>query len=471
MKDKLIRILVYPNITNWKNRNIEHLEQDSYVQVIRNQISQLNEIRSDLFFYLVLPQIVPSLRFDNATPLITTVSPSKHFKDYSKKELKELLDGKKFDLPTYAPTMRSHFDVEFMRKLLGTQYDFDLVMSHLPEHTHELKNTMYNTTHHTPLFFGYVHWFDIKGVVKTSIDSFLQNITGLLEMDRCYMNTHSQKKLVLEQASETFNDKTLKKIDDILHVQHLGVSEKDITNEISSAPRKRIVFNHRPDTYKHFNSFMNVMDMLREQRQDFDVWVPLLSKSNREWVITDNGDGSKEWYYNELKKCCVGYSPKQKYNGWSVATTDGMMNGLPYIMFDADYYRELCNRSDFFKNDDETLQLLNKYLDDTDYRNRKASETLDYIKNELIYKEKLIVMSDYIDELLGKSKSTSTDSKVMQQLVSIIKDNTNGISKQEMFKQLNWGRGIKFSPYRRGLMQHKNIFDVGRKTPLYIWKE
>lgn len=82
-----------------------------------------------------------------------------------------------------------------------------------------------------------------------------------------------------------------------------------------------------------------------------------------------------------------------------------------------------------------------------------------------------MVMSDYIDELLDKSKSTSTDSKVMKQLVSIIKDNTNGISKQEMFKQLNWGRGIKFSPYRRGLMQHKNIFDVGRKTPLYIWKE
>ena len=63
----LIRILVYPNITNWKNRDIKNLEQDSYIQVIRNQIKQLNDIRDDLFFYLILPQIVPSLRFDNVT--------------------------------------------------------------------------------------------------------------------------------------------------------------------------------------------------------------------------------------------------------------------------------------------------------------------------------------------------------------------------------------------------------------------
>ena len=471
MKNKLIRILVYPNITNWKNRNLENLEQDSYIQVIRNQIKQLNDIRDDLFFYLVLPQIVPSLRFDNVTPLITDISPPKHFKDYSKKELKEILENNSFDIPTYAPTMRSHFDVEFIRKLLSKKLDFDLVMSHLPEHTHALKNTLYNVTHHTPLFFGYCHWFDVKGVVKTSKDSFIQNMTGLLEYDRCYMNTHSQKKLVLEQARETFNDATIEKLDEILVVQHLGVSENDITNDINNKSEKIIVFNHRPDSYKHFNEFMSVMDKLREQRQDFRVWVPLLSKSNRDWVFTDNGDGSKEWYYNKLKDCCVGFSPKQKYNGWSVATTDGMMNGLPYIMFDDDYYRELNDSSDFFKTDDDTLELMNKYLDDTQYRNTKAIETLDYIKNELVYKEKMIVMSDYIDELLAKSKTVSYDSESMKKIITAIKNSPTGISKEDLFKPLKWGRGFKFSPYRRALMTHPNITDVGRKFPLYRWTD
>ena len=70
----MIRILVYPNITNWQNRNLNNLEKDSYIQVIRTQIKVLNEIRDDLFFYWILPQIVPSLRFDNATPIITVYS-------------------------------------------------------------------------------------------------------------------------------------------------------------------------------------------------------------------------------------------------------------------------------------------------------------------------------------------------------------------------------------------------------------
>ena len=155
---KTTRILVYPNITFQ-----EDLEKDSYIQVIKKQIKLLNESRDDLWFYLVLTEPMQSLQFDNVTQFY-------------------------IDLPTYPPTMRSHFDVGGMKKILSHDLDFDLVMSHLPEHTHALKNVMYNVTHHTPKFFGYCHWFDVKPVVAWSKDSFLQNVTGLLEYDRCYLN-------------------------------------------------------------------------------------------------------------------------------------------------------------------------------------------------------------------------------------------------------------------------------------------
>ena len=154
---KTVRILVYPNITFQ-----EDLDKDSYIQVIKNQISLLNQIRDDLWFYLILPRHVTSLAFDNVTQWYVP-------------------------LPTYPQTMRSHFDVFKMQKMLHKGLDFDLVMSHLPEHTHALENTMYNVTHHMPPVFGYCHWFDLKNVVTWSKDSFLQNVTGLLEMDRCYL--------------------------------------------------------------------------------------------------------------------------------------------------------------------------------------------------------------------------------------------------------------------------------------------
>ena len=59
---KTVRILVYPNITFQKD-----LEKDSYIQVIKQQITLLNQIRNDLWFYLILPEPVPSLTFDNVT--------------------------------------------------------------------------------------------------------------------------------------------------------------------------------------------------------------------------------------------------------------------------------------------------------------------------------------------------------------------------------------------------------------------
>ena len=157
-----VRVLVYPNITFQ-----EDLEKDSYIQVIKNQIKLLNDIRSDLWFYLILPCPVPSLQFDNVTQWY-------------------------MDFETYPQTMRSAFRVDVVRKMLNNSLDFDIVMSHLPEHTHQLTNTLYNVTHHMPPVMGYSHWFDLKDVVAWPKDSFLQNMTGLLEYDRCYINTQAQ---------------------------------------------------------------------------------------------------------------------------------------------------------------------------------------------------------------------------------------------------------------------------------------
>ena len=443
-KVKIVRVLVYPNITFQKD-----LEKDSYIQVITNQIKLLNEIRDDLWFYLILPCPVPSLQFDNVTQWYV-------------------------DFETYPQTMRSNFRVDIMRKMFHHGLDFDLVMSHLPEHTHQLVNTLYNVTHHMPPVFGYCHWFDLREVVAWPKDSFLQNVTGLLEYDRCYLNTRYQKNMVLNQARETFNDTTIEKLDSILTVQHLGVGEKDVMSEINDTPDKIIVFNHRPDTYKHFKQFIAVIDKLWEMRQDFKVWVPLLDNSDREYVITDKGD--KQWYYDKLKTCCVGFSPKQKYGGWSVATTDGMMNGVPYIMYDDTYYKELYPHGDFFQNDHEALMMLNTYLDDPKYRNEEAQKALDYMSSSMVYKNEMMKMSKYMDDLLARQKVmratkilSDTETDKLEKIIEFIQKGP--VTKKELMEFVGWGRGIKWSPYRRALMNHPNIFDVMDDYPMYVWRD
>ena len=165
----------------------------------------------------------------------------------------------------------------------------------------------------------------------------------------------------------------------------------------------------------------------------------------------------------------MGFSPKQKYGGWSVSTTDGMMNGVPYIMYNAGYYHELYEDGDFFNNDEEALNFLNLFLDDPEYRKQAACEAVSWIQNNLIYKDKMIVMNDYMNDLLSKQKVMG-DSEKFQEIVQYIRDKGE-VSKIELMNWLNWGRGIKWSPYRRALMNHPNIYDVDSGDPKYIWKE
>ena len=77
---KTKRILVYPNITYSKD-----LEQDSYVQVMKKLIFELSKIRDDLYWYIISPEKIKGLQFDNVYQFITP-------------------------FPTYPPTMRCHFD-------------------------------------------------------------------------------------------------------------------------------------------------------------------------------------------------------------------------------------------------------------------------------------------------------------------------------------------------------------------------
>lgn len=432
--EKTIRILVYPNITFSKD-----LTKDSYIQVITNMITELNKIRTDLFFYLILPSFLEMLDFPNTSQLIMKV-------------------------PTYPPTMRSHFDVDHFRKLINHDLDIDLVFSHLPEHTHAVKNTISNVTHHSPSYFGYCHWFDLKEVVAWSQPSFNQNILGLLEMERCYLNTQSQKNLVLKQSAETFNKGTVIKLKDILTPHHLGVKESDIV-EPNTNTDKLIVFNHRPDTYKDFNNFMKVLESLREVREDFTVWIPLLEKSDKDWITTEKFN--KQRYYKKLQQCRVGFSPKQVYGGWSVSTTDGIMNGCPYIMHDADYYQELNPTADFFTENSTAVNLLNKYLDDPEYRNEMSIKSQSHLRKNLIYTAEIKNISDYIDNLIDKQKCIQSD--VTTRLIDVIKLKGQ-VTKKELFNSyLGWGRGIKFGPYRRALLNHENIYDTIDSTPYYCW--
>jgi hypothetical protein len=90
-----------------------------------------------------------------------------------------------------------------------------------------------------------------------------------------------------------------------------------------------------------------------------------------------------------------------------------------------------------------------------------------YIKDNLIYKNEVKKMSDYIDDVIKSQNYILSD--VTERLISIIKMKGQ-VTKKELFSSyLGWGRGIKFGPYRRALLKNKNIYDTIDSTPHYCW--
>jgi hypothetical protein len=122
------------------------------------------------------------------------------------------------------------------------------------------------------------------------------------------------------------------------------------------------------------------------------------------------------------------------------------------------------------------LMLMNTYLDDPKYRNEQAEQALDCIRENLIYKNKIVEMNDYMNDLLDRQKSMRSANILSDRKTDRLSDVIEFIkkgpaTKKEIMDFLGWGRGIKWTPYRRALMNHLNIFDVMDEYPMYIWKD
>ena len=433
---KTIRILVLPNITFHKD-----LEKDSYVQVLRNMILGLR--REPIFWYILSPGDEPIERLD-------------------KPWTRQL----EWPVPKQPPVMRSHFDALLIEEYLkDSRLDIDLIFSHLPEQTQQLQATIWNGTHHTPEVIGYAHWFDLKGTASWPKTSFDQNILGVLTMQKCYVNTTEQKRLVIEQARETFAPSVIRRLRKILTVQHLGIFNSQIKDP-QPDPDKVIVFPHRPATYKDYPHFLEITDELWKQRNDFKVWVPLSQgKADRPYISTGNYE--KENYYEKLRNCCVGFSPKQTYAGWSVATMDGLMNACPFVMHDADYYRELNPTADFFSTKDEAEDLLNLYLSNPEHRMEMIRKGQQHLREHL-WEDEMLRMGGDIHGIMKAYHQTH--SAITDKLIARIKQE-GCITKKDLWKTLKWGRSRKWTSYRRALLAHPHIYDTMDEFHTNNWSE
>lgn len=361
--NKARKVLVIPNITNSSN-----IEKDSFIDVIYNHIKAL-EGYGEYFWHVLIPT-------GNVTKKLNLPNVKQH----------------QIDIPGDMMNQRAFPPYELMKLLRDIEYD--VIYSHLPDWPQVGRYVKFGTK-----IIGYSHWFEgSKHLPCNGVDRrdgkpkwlwLPVELLGISQMNTCYLNTKDQKNRVLLEARETFNGEFVEKLDSILRVWNLGVEKSKIVDTPSETKRKIIVFNHRAAAYKGYPKFLELMREYRKQRQDFVVWIPqLVGKSPESWI--DNKKVPKHEYYQRLRDCMVGVQMRQSNYGWSVSGTDCMMNGTPMIWQESDCYREIEPNGVFWKTKKDFFEILDKILDDNEYRQQLETNSLQRAK-ELSENENIMI--------------------------------------------------------------------------------
>ena len=424
-KEYLYKILVYPNITYMRD-----LEKDSYVVVLRNVIKELNKVRDDVHWTIMSPGDIKSLTFENTTQI-------------------------PINLPSYPNAMRCHFNYnEIKANLRWKHTDYDVVYSHLPEHTLNITNLLENDTNISPKYVGYCHWYEVDENTNYSKRMLMDNYNGMLEMKECGVNSVWLKELVLEKAKKYYNDEIISKLDKIIQPHYLGIDK--INNVEIPTKKKTIIFNHRDNYYTGWTWFIDSMDELYKQRQDFTVYTTLADLDRpyaKRVKISDRDE-----YLDFIRSMHVGVGTFQKYSAWSISTTDSLSMGVPYILPNKLCYPEMVGKDYplLYEGRGGFLQKLNGALDD-DGSVDKAKTYLKTKIQEFPWANRVPQWFDSWNFLTPDSfNMIGEKSESYPKIVDFI-HKKKSVTKKEILDYLGWGVRISFSPYRNRLRTEPTI--------------
>ena len=439
------------------------VEQDSYASFLENFLDLMNNQRQDVFWYILIPKL--------------RLNEKKLYSNIKKKLNSNNSLFISLDIPKY-PQNQIHFNVnELRKKLKWRDYPIDIIFCHQLEITKNLKLFFKNDTNLDPPIFGYSHLMELPKLDWKGI--FEYNIIGITEMVACFVNTNFQKQLIIEEARKIFSSSICGVLKDRLEVLPKLVVPSDIRPSKTGNYKKIIYWGDIAGRTKSFIEFRSCIEQLRKKRTDFTVWIPLLKSSHQflkhNWVINDNSI-NKRTFLKHLRSCCVGVSPKNQFYDWDKTIIKGIKSGIPFIIYDSFPSKSLYGESTFYKSNKDLIALLNKYLDDSQFRNLIVEKSIGELINKHNFLKKVKIINRLINKTINGVKSVHNART--REIIKLIQKH-KVISHKDLLssRYLDWDMNVNFSGYRKAILSTGKIKEIessiikrSSKKQIYPWK-
>ena len=431
------RVLVYPNITKKYNE----IMKDSYIVLIPKVIEQISKINPQVHF--------------------TILNPVHHFGLDKMKNVMQVIYNQKFSSNNNTMRTSFFFDASIFQEILDyEENDFDVLYSHLPEHTLQVSNLMFNSTHSVPKVIGYSHWFDYNNASVKNMT--LQNFIGILEMEVCGVNSQYLKDQVLKQAEKYFNEQTMERLDQIIQPHELGVDTIDF-KEVKKPKKKLIAFNHRGQGYMGFPFFKSAMEKLWKKRQDFQV-ITFQKDANLISSPISAGQGPRQLtdrqeYLDTLKQCYLGVGTFDGRKGsggasWSISVFDGLSHNVPYLLPNKYVWKDVLPDYPLlydWNNEDDFIRLVEDALDNKNNIYKNAKTKMQSIVKNMTWNKQVKTWLDWNEFFNPESfQMVGKDIATYKKVLAII-EKRKRVSKKQLLGELNWGKQFKFGRYRNRL--------------------
>jgi hypothetical protein len=165
-------------------------------------------------------------------------------------------------------------------------------------------------------------------------------------------------------------------------------------------------------------------------------------------------ESDRNKYLQSISNSLVGVGTFEKYSAWSVSVTDGLSQGIPYLLPNKLVYPEMLGKAYplFYNSKEEFVTILNKILDNP----KLVNETKSYLKKELPKFTWENRVRKWFNSWNIFDFDTANRTMRYEKILKFIKSQKS-VSKEQILKHMGWGIRIPFSPYRHLLRLEPDI--------------